>query len=657
MSTIEPRHRRIRRLSSLEALEGRALLATVSIVNPAGPISAITIGSDGSFQVRRDDFQGGQAFPNNRDPADAGLFLRHPDGTVVGFDSFGRSATNYRTGADPTLSHALFPLSLSLSSDGLKAILVADNRNDGNTAGQYFQLTQILTYVPGDDYFRVDNTIVNLGTSPITLDAFAAADLYLADTDRGVSYYDATTGAIGGSDLLDNYTIFVQPNLAGGLTPTGFQAGYFQDIWRAIGQGSHLSSSVTLPVGQAPWTSNDPSYTDNGAALEWQGVTIGPASSARLSYFWSFGGSQAVAPDPPPSVSALPIVAHAGQVFDGPIATFTSSDPLAQPGDFIATVQWGDGTFLELATVQVVGGSAGFTVSATHTYANGGDYPVTIAVVAPGGGAATAVTTATVSGGQNPPPGNPATIAGDLAPESDRGAFNNDRVTNDNQPTLRGSATAASTWQITAMLVDGSGPAIALGNLTATSTGSWSLGSTAVLPDGKYTVTARLDGAPSTLPPTVLIAVDRPLIIDTQGPRITGLVVVPKRGRLSLVVRDEVAGVDGLNIGQLAIYRLTNKVNGRLKTIKLRMDGVSASASGSPTASVALTTLNKKLPAGKRYRFRVETAIRDLAGNTLAGRFIGQFPTGLPNGTTSPFDVNIQTNGKKLLALKPVAGA
>jgi PKD repeat protein len=151
----------------------------------------------------------------------------------------------------------------------------------------------------------------------------------------------------------------------------------------------------------------------------------------------------------------MPIVADAGQLFAGPVASFTASDPLSQPGDFIATVQWGDGSFLELATVRFNQAGAGFEVFADHTYADGGDYPVTITVVSPGGGASTVVSTADVSGGQQQPPATPPSISGDLAPESDRGIFNNDRVTSDNQPTLWGTATASTTWTITATSVGG----------------------------------------------------------------------------------------------------------------------------------------------------------------------------------------------------------
>src|SRR4051812_42400047 len=79
----------------LEGLEDRQLLAvtpSVTITNPAAPlnsISSIVVGNDGSFQVFYNGqingvsfLDSGQFFSPFSAPADAGLFIRHADGTV-----------------------------------------------------------------------------------------------------------------------------------------------------------------------------------------------------------------------------------------------------------------------------------------------------------------------------------------------------------------------------------------------------------------------------------------------------------------------------------------------------------------------------------------------------------------------------------------------
>ncbi len=643
-----------RRRPSPETLETRALLSTVSILNPAWPITSLTVGEDGSFQVRRGDFTNGQVYPGTKDPADAGLFLRHPDGTVVGFDAFERAQTGYLTSAGPTISRGLYPLSLELSEDGNQVILIADNRDDGNTSGQYFQLAQVTTYNPGDDFFRVDNTIINLGAASMTLDVFAAADLYLADTDFGVGYLDAQTGAVGGSNLTGEYTVFVQPNIAGGLAPTGYQGGYFQDIWRAIGRGQHLNNLVPLPQGNAPWSADDLAYTDTGAALEWQAITIAPASTARISYFWSFGGNSVVAPEPPPTIAPVSIQAQADQPFEGAVATFTSTDETTQAGDFLATVHWGDSTPLELAEVRPRTGAAGFEVVAAHTYTDAGDYAVRVTVIGPRGGAATVQSSARVEGddGGNSTGGG-ATVSGDLARSSDRGLSNQDRITNDNTPLFVGVATVGVPWELWLVPLASASAAKNLGTFQADSTGAWSVQAASSVADGVYTIEARPVGTNPTTSTVVLIDSVKPLEIDTEGPRLTALAVTPRAGLIKVSFQDDGSGLDGASLRTLGFYRLTNRVGGRTRVLGLRFSGVSPNAAGSPSASVSLTT-ERSLAAGSGYVFRVETGVRDVAGNQLSGRFTGRFPTGDARGSPSFFAATMQLTAQKLVGLKPI---
>src|SRR4051812_33019906 len=88
----------------------------------------------------------------------------------------------------------------------------------------------------------------------------------------------------------------------------------------------------------------------------------------------------------------------------GPIATFSDSDPAAQPGDFAATIDWGDGTAAKPdITVGVVTqpGGAGMpfnvapATSAPHLYNDEGVFTVKVMIVDlqgrndPGGSTAT----------------------------------------------------------------------------------------------------------------------------------------------------------------------------------------------------------------------------------------------------------------------------
>ncbi|HEY2019364.1 MAG TPA: hypothetical protein VGH38_37910, partial [Bryobacteraceae bacterium] len=74
------------------------------------------------------------------------------------------------------------------------------------------------------------------------------------------------------------------------------------------------------------------------------------------------------------------------------VATFTDSNAGAVAGDFLATINWGDGT----TSAGTITGGPTFTVAGTHTYAAGGTFTVAVTIndVAPGVGTTTVTDTA-----------------------------------------------------------------------------------------------------------------------------------------------------------------------------------------------------------------------------------------------------------------------
>jgi hypothetical protein len=70
--------------------------------------------------------------------------------------------------------------------------------------------------------------------------------------------------------------------------------------------------------------------------------------------------------------------AQQGVAFDGPLASFTFTDPAATASDFDAVVLWGDGT--AAAAGSVTGGSSAFQVRGIHSYAVAGPFTVTISI-------------------------------------------------------------------------------------------------------------------------------------------------------------------------------------------------------------------------------------------------------------------------------------
>ena len=265
------------RRAALEPLEPRTLLA-VSINVPAGPITKITVGTDGAMQVNNAAFSSGQFFPSSGAPADGGIAVREqPSGAVA-------------SSVAAFAGQSLRPIAQVLAQDGLSITTVMDNGNVSNSPYQY-QITQIVSYNPGDEFFKVSNVIANQGSAAVTLDFFTGADLYLADNDRGVGFYNPATGAIGGTDRTGQYNIFFQPS------PDGLPASHYEeDSYAAVlntpiaSPTAHLTDTVRLPTRPVPYDVNlDPNYIDNGAALEWQNVTIQPGHSVLISYYDAFG--------------------------------------------------------------------------------------------------------------------------------------------------------------------------------------------------------------------------------------------------------------------------------------------------------------------------------------------------------------------------------
>lgn len=78
------------------------------------------------------------------------------------------------------------------------------------------------------------------------------------------------------------------------------------------------------------------------------------------------------------------------------LATFTDADPGAAVSDYSATVQWGDVSASSTGMI-VANGSGGFSVNASHAYAEEGTWTATVSIVDVGGATATASPTIAVA--------------------------------------------------------------------------------------------------------------------------------------------------------------------------------------------------------------------------------------------------------------------
>jgi len=620
----------------VEPLETRDLLTTLSL-NSAGPLSSVIVGSDGSFQVQLAGSSGGQVYPGTSTPGDAGLFLRQQDGTIDGFDLLGRSGqTESRT--QQTRSQGLHVLSYGRTdpTGALQTTLIGDNQGDGNTLGNRFQTIEVVTYRPGDAWFRVDTTVVNLGSSTLKLDAFLAADLQLAGSDLGVGYRDLATGAVGGLSLSGRQRGFVQANPTGGPAASHFQAGPYQEIWQIIGAGAgvSLNDTVNLPVGGSPFN-GDPATVDNGVGLQWQALPISPGAAARFSAFWAFGSTGPVKTEPAPTASTRNLAAAPGAAQTFTVAQFGLPAGTTNPQGYQALIVWGDGSLPQYGTIQPQGSS--YIVTAKHTYSTVGQFPVSVSIVGPGGGATVVKTAATVA--------TPTlTLTGTLAASSDHGSSASDGITNDTSPVFQGQGTAGGTVRLVAQ--SDAGQALSLGSTTVNAQGNWSLKTIGDLPDGSYTILATVQLGSSQKTAT-LMGADHPLVIDTQGPNISGFSANIRQGQITLTLTDTASGLDlsSATIGPTAKLLLVLGKTIRTPTLKTTLN------QGATTAVANLTLQTRpKTPLGRLFALQFAGSLQDRAGNKLDGTFLGTFPTG-PSQPGTPFQVVVRTDSAQVKSI------
>ncbi len=91
---------------------------------------------------------------------------------------------------------------------------------------------------------------------------------------------------------------------------------------------------------------------------------------------FGFGSAAISVADAPLKGSSVgTITPTEGVSFTGPVATFVDTDPNAILGEWIATVDWGDGTVSAGTITQPGGAKTPLVVTGTHTYAEEGTYP------------------------------------------------------------------------------------------------------------------------------------------------------------------------------------------------------------------------------------------------------------------------------------------
>lgn len=246
----------------------QAASAALTMKTILGNPLKINVASDGSFQVFNVSVPGnGQIYPTTCDIADMGVFARI-DGTLYspGFSSHPCGTATGNLGAYVPWSSTGIS-EVTGSGSGVDPFVVTV----GLQAGNDVRLNLTVTYVGGDNFFRIRTSVFQTATHRI--DVTLGADIYLGGSDTGIFFTVPALNAVGGEDCLipATYHILLIP-----LTEAStFGTGVYSTIWSQIAANQ---LQLLPPEG----------CVDNGAAIEWMDVTRSAATADILSAV-SFG--------------------------------------------------------------------------------------------------------------------------------------------------------------------------------------------------------------------------------------------------------------------------------------------------------------------------------------------------------------------------------
>lgn len=259
--------------------------ATITTIN--GDPLKINVGSDGSFQVYNSAVPGvGQVYPTSSTLADMGLFA-HIDGTLHAPNFRSRSSATGNLGNYTAWQEAGMSPRRGQGTTGSPYVVTVSLRAPGSDV----RVTMTISYVNGQNFFRVRSNFSSTTGSPHLIDATFGADIFLASSDNGVFISIPELGAVGGRncDAADGiYNILLIP-----ITPAArVTTGSYSSVWSQIGVNA-LDNNTT-----------EQGCIDNGAAIQWRDIMAG-TSSAEVVNAVSFGDVPSAENFAPPAAFTL----------------------------------------------------------------------------------------------------------------------------------------------------------------------------------------------------------------------------------------------------------------------------------------------------------------------------------------------------------------
>jgi hypothetical protein len=267
----------------------------------AGPLTHVSIGNELGCQVAHTGDPALELFPSGATPGSCGTLV-FANGTLYApdFANHAGSATGSLGSSTP-----FTPVSQSAvtgsgtRADPFKITTVVDAGASG------LRITQVDSYVVGQESYRTDTTIANQGGAPVSGIIYRAGDCYLQGNDQGFGFVDQAAGAVGCSINANNAP-------AGRIeqwfpiTPGNrwMETGY-SDGWAAIGTHQPL-----------PNTCKCTDQIDNWSGISWD-FAVPAGGRATYSHYTTFSPTGVAGP-PPATDRALPPAFGPGGVVVAP---------------------------------------------------------------------------------------------------------------------------------------------------------------------------------------------------------------------------------------------------------------------------------------------------------------------------------------------------
>ncbi|HEV3342193.1 MAG TPA: TIGR03118 family protein, partial [Pirellulales bacterium] len=352
---------------------------------------------------------------------------------------------------------------------------------------------------------------LNLGpgnSSPITISGVRGLTFGNASSagNSTTLFYSAASGVHGQFGEIVN--AFQQSLVAVPTTVSGAQGQSLSGTLAALSDSSSslTAGNFTVTINWGDQQTSSGSVTSNGnGGFNISGTHTYLTAGSRQVTITASDGTNSITTtatanvtDPSFSPSGMTFTATEGQSFSGQVGSF--SDPTG-PGNYIATINWGDGTTSSVGTISPVSGG-GFNVTGSHTYTSVGSF--TAAVVVSEQTSAT-VTTAIGTINSTASVSDPNT----LTATASTFAATEGQSTNATVATFTDSNSAATASLFTASINWGDGTTASAGNVTRGGNGVFTVtGSHAFAENGTLTATVTISDTPGTMTATATSIAD-----------------------------------------------------------------------------------------------------------------------------------------------------